>query len=40
MMELVVQLSFPDFEMDNIGENEALLRSSKDFQKLGDGKKK
>ena len=26
--------------MDNIGENEALLRSSKDFQKLGEGKKR
>mgnify|MGYP001458009027 CR=1 FL=1 len=26
--------------MDNIGENEALLRSSTEFQKLGDGKKK
>tara|TARA_S200000501_G_scaffold66148_1_gene57315 strand:+ start:82 stop:558 length:477 start_codon:yes stop_codon:yes gene_type:complete len=26
--------------MDNIGKNEALLRSSKDFQKLGEGKKR
>ena len=26
--------------MDNIGKNEALLRSSTEFQKLGDGKKK
>ena len=26
--------------MDNIGENESLLRSSKEFQKLGDGKKR
>ena len=26
--------------MDNIGENEKLLRSSKDFQKLGEGKKR
>ena len=26
--------------MDDIGENEALLRSSKDFQKLGEGKKR
>ena len=26
--------------MDNIGKNEALLRSSREFQKLGDGKKK
>ena len=26
--------------MDEIGENEALLRSSKDFQKLGEGKKR
>ena len=26
--------------MDDIGENEALLRSSRDFQKLGEGKKR
>ena len=26
--------------MDNIGENEKLLRASKDFQKLGEGKKR
>jgi len=26
--------------MDNIGENEKLLRASKDFQKLDEGKKK
>ena len=26
--------------MDDIGENKALLRSSKDFQKLGEGKKR
>ena len=26
--------------MDDIGKNEALLRSSKDFQKLGEGKKR
>ena len=26
--------------MDNIGKNEKLLRSSKDFQKLGEGKKR
>ena len=26
--------------MDEIGENEALLRSSRDFQKLGEGKKR
>ena len=26
--------------MDNIGENEKSLRASKDFQKLGEGKKR
>jgi len=26
--------------MDNIGKNEKLLRSSKDFLKLGEGKKR
>ena len=29
-----------EINMSNIGENEALLRSSKEFQKLGEGKKR
>ena len=29
-----------DNPIDDIGENEKLLRASKDFQKLGEGKKK